>query len=153
MFRTVSIIPGMENFAPERTDTSSGSSGSPSFFPRVSSRVARWAATWSSNPAGTVPASRYARHASVEIVKPGGTGSPSLTISARFAPFPPNRSFWSLSPSEKSKTYFVVCAGSVVVIGVAPRSARRGAQGSGVAGRDRRTGWCRSDQCDGRKPC
>ena len=27
MLRTVSIIPGIENFAPERTDTSSGSSG------------------------------------------------------------------------------------------------------------------------------
>jgi hypothetical protein len=40
---------------------------------------------------------------SVEIVN-GGTGSPSFTISARFAPFPPSRSFWSLSPSEKSKT-------------------------------------------------
>jgi hypothetical protein len=33
MFRTVSIIPGIENFAPDRTDTSSGSSGSPSVFP------------------------------------------------------------------------------------------------------------------------
>ena len=32
----------------------------------------------------------------------GGTGRPSLVISARFAPLPPSRSFWSLSPSEKS---------------------------------------------------
>ena len=29
MLRTVSIIPGIENFAPERTDTSSGSSAWP----------------------------------------------------------------------------------------------------------------------------
>ena len=57
-----------------------------------------------SSPSGTAPEVRYARHASVEIVNPGGTGSPSFTISARFAPFPPSRSFWSLSPSEKSKT-------------------------------------------------
>ncbi len=36
--RTVSIIPGMENFAPERTDTSSGSWASPRRRPRSSSR-------------------------------------------------------------------------------------------------------------------
>ena len=35
MLRTVSIIPGMENFAPERTETSSGSSAWPSFLPIV----------------------------------------------------------------------------------------------------------------------
>ena len=104
MFRTVSIIPGIENFAPDRTDTSSGSSGSPSFFPRAASSAARCSATSASNPAGTVPAARYARHASVEIVNPGGTGSPILTISARLAPLPPSRSFWSLPPSLKSKT-------------------------------------------------
>jgi hypothetical protein len=39
--RTVSIIPGIENFAPDRTDTNSGSSGSPSFFPRAASSAAR----------------------------------------------------------------------------------------------------------------
>ena len=37
MLRTVSIIPGMENFAPERTDTRSGSSPSPSRRPVLSS--------------------------------------------------------------------------------------------------------------------
>ena len=42
------------------------------------------------------------------IVKPGGTGSPRLLISARFAPLPPSRSRWSLLPSEKSYTYFVM---------------------------------------------
>ena len=102
--RTVSIIPGIENFAPERTETSNGSSGSPSFLPRASSSAARWSAISASNPSGARPAARYARHASVEIVNPGGTGSPSFTISARFAPLPPSRSFWSLSPLEKSKT-------------------------------------------------
>jgi hypothetical protein len=40
--RTVSIIPGIENFAPERTDTSSGSSASPSRRPALApSRAAR----------------------------------------------------------------------------------------------------------------
>ena len=55
-----------------------------------------------------LPGSRYARHASVVIVKPGGTGSPSLVISARFAPLPPSSSFWSLSPSAKAYTYWVI---------------------------------------------
>ena len=35
-------------------------------------------------------------------VKPGGTGSPRLVISARLAPLPPSRSFRSLLPSVKS---------------------------------------------------
>jgi len=38
-------------------------------------------------------------HASVVIVKPGGTGRPRLVISARFAPLPPRRSLRSLFPS------------------------------------------------------
>ena len=93
MFRTVSIIPGIENFAPERTDTSSGSCASPSFLPRACSSAAMCSAISTANPSGTVPTARYARHASVEIVNPGGTGNPSFTISARFAPLPPSRSF------------------------------------------------------------
>jgi hypothetical protein len=40
----------------------------------------------------------------VVIVKPGGTGSPSLVISARLAPLPPSRSTWLRSPSAKSNT-------------------------------------------------
>ncbi len=35
MFKTVSIMPGMENFAPDRTLTSSGSAGSPSLRPML----------------------------------------------------------------------------------------------------------------------
>ena len=58
MFRTVSIIPGIENFAPDRTDTSSGSPGSPSVLPRAASSAARCSATSASNPSGTVPDSR-----------------------------------------------------------------------------------------------
>src|SRR4051812_35597483 len=33
------------------------------------------------------------------MVKPGGTGTPRLVISARFAPFPPSSIFMSLVPS------------------------------------------------------
>ena len=36
---------------------------------------------------------------SVEIVKPGGTGSPALVISARPEPLPPSRSFMLRLPS------------------------------------------------------
>src|SRR3712207_4395871 len=36
------------------------------------------------------------------MVKPGGTGSLRVGISARLAPLPPSRSFWSLPPSLKS---------------------------------------------------
>src|SRR5437763_15513082 len=40
------------------------------------------------------------------MMNPGGTGSPRLVISARFAPLPPSRSFMSLLPSAKSYTNF-----------------------------------------------
>src|SRR5215510_11418213 len=47
---------------------------------------------------------------SVEIVKPGGTGSPALVISARPDPLPPSRSFMcrlpSALPEPKKYTYF-----------------------------------------------
>ncbi len=63
MLRTVSIIPGIENFAPERTDTSSGSSGlrrgaCPSALQRGQVR-----ADLLGRAIGTVPR-RYARQAS-----------------------------------------------------------------------------------------
>ena len=105
--RTVSIIPGIENGAPERTDTSSGSTSSPRRLPILASSAASAAATSSSRPSGSFswPA-MYALHASVVIVKPGGTGRPSFVISARFAPLPPSRNFCSLEPSSKAYTYF-----------------------------------------------
>ncbi len=40
-FRTVSIMPGIDMGAPERTDTSSGSSASPIFLPMRCSRSSR----------------------------------------------------------------------------------------------------------------
>ena len=47
---------------------------------------------------------------SVEILKPGGTGSPAFVISARPAPLPPSRSFMlrlpSAFPLPKKYAYF-----------------------------------------------
>lgn len=58
MLRTVSIMPGMENLAPERTETRSGSSDWPSFLPIFVSRAARCALTSSRSSAGAEPLSR-----------------------------------------------------------------------------------------------
>src|SRR5450830_273858 len=110
MFRTVSIMPGIENFAPERTETSSGSLKSPRVRPSVSSSRRQAMVTSTRCSAASSPVVMYARQASVVMVNPGGTGSPSLVISARFAPLPPRRSLRSLLPSLKSYTYFAtVC--------------------------------------------
>jgi hypothetical protein len=102
MLRTVSIIPGIENFAPDRTLTSSGSSGWPSRLPMAFSSAVRCSLTSARSSAGSSPEARYTLQASVVIVKPGGTGSPRFVISARFAPLPPSRSLRSLLPSVKS---------------------------------------------------
>ena len=50
------------------------------------------------------PSARNARHASVVIVKPSGTGTPSCVISARPIPFPPRSSRPPPESSPKSKT-------------------------------------------------
>ena len=83
-------MPGMENGAPERTETSSGSSESPSFLPMRSSRSLRYSSISSRTPSGhTLPALEYATQVWQVIVNPGGTGRPMLAISARLAPLPP----------------------------------------------------------------
>ncbi len=51
-FNTVSIMPGIEARAPERTDTSSGFAGSPKLLPVRLSTLARAASTWPSSSAG-----------------------------------------------------------------------------------------------------
>jgi len=53
--RTVSIIPGIENLAPERTLTSSGSVGSPIFLPMAFSSLARCLAISASSALGHPP--------------------------------------------------------------------------------------------------
>ena len=58
MLRTVSIIPGIENFAPDRTDTSSGSSGSPSMRPTLSSSARSARVTCTRSSGGDAPSAR-----------------------------------------------------------------------------------------------
>ena len=94
-------MPGIDARAPERTDTSSGRSGSPSLRAGRSSSRARPASTWGQSPAGSdaLPDAWYAAQASVVIVKPGGTGMPRFVISASSQPLPPRRSRIALEPS------------------------------------------------------
>ena len=99
----VSIIPGIESRAPLRTETSSGSAGSPRRLPASASRAARYWSICRSSPAGNCrPSARYAMHAAVVMVNPGGTGSPRRVMSATFAPLPPSRSRMSREPSLKA---------------------------------------------------
>src|SRR5438093_4665109 len=97
--RIVSIIPGIDTGAPERTETSSGFIGSPNFFPATRSRRRKALSTSGRKPAGTAPSRRYSVHAPHAIVNPGGTGTPRLVISARLAPLPPSTAFMSRVPS------------------------------------------------------
>ena len=48
-------MPGIENFAPERTETSSGSSVWPSFLPICASSAARCSLTSADSSAGSRP--------------------------------------------------------------------------------------------------
>jgi hypothetical protein len=80
---TVSIIPGMENRAPDRTETSNGFSVPPKTRPVCRSRSRMASVTSAASPSGTDPVFMNSRQTSVVIVKPGGTGSPSRVISAR----------------------------------------------------------------------
>ncbi len=99
----MSIIPGIENFAPLRTETSRGFWSSPRRLPTAFSRASRWAVTSRVSPTGNLwSPRRYSMQVSVVMVKPFGTGRPSRVISATFAPLPPSRSRISRPPSEKS---------------------------------------------------
>ena len=95
----VSIIPGMENLAPLRTETSRGSAASPSRLPMSCSSRSSAFSISDSISGGSAARSWNRLQAAVETVKPGGTGSPALVISARPAPLPPRVSFMSLLPS------------------------------------------------------
>ena len=80
MFRTVSIMPGMENLAPDRTLTSSGSAGVAELAAhRLLQRVAGARLTSSSRARrGGALAPGSTRHASVVMMNPGGTGRPEI---------------------------------------------------------------------------
>ena len=98
-------MPGIETTAPDRTETSRGFSGSAKRLPAEDSRSRIEATTWSIRPSGSSPPfARYALHASVVIVNPGGTGSPNEVISASPAPLPPSSSFRLESPEPKDAT-------------------------------------------------
>ena len=68
-FRTVSIMPGIENAAPERTDTSSGSTGSPSRLPVLPSRTARALRDLVHQPVG-----HHVARGHVRVARFGGDG-------------------------------------------------------------------------------
>src|SRR5688572_2894277 len=101
----------MENRAPERTLTSSGFCPRPSFCSCSFSRRFSASSIWRSTSAELPPLRMNSRQASVWMVKPGGTGSPALVISASPAPFPPSTSFMlplpSARPLPKKYTYWV----------------------------------------------
>ena len=101
----MSIIPGIETAAPERTETSSGSSSEPKRLPVRSSSRRTCSSTSSSRPVGQLAARAMdARHASVVIVNPAGTGTPICVISASPMPLPPSSSRPPAVGSSKSKT-------------------------------------------------
>src|SRR3990172_7350117 len=112
-FRTVSIMPGIDTRAPDRTDTRSGLAGSPKRRLVADSSRRRLVTTSSHMPSGCrFSRLKYSTHASVVIVKPGGTGMPRLVISARSHPFPPRRSRIPADPSAfpppKKYTYLTI---------------------------------------------
>ena len=102
-FRMVSIIPGIETTAPDRTETSKGRSAAPSRRPVRSSSRASPSAICSANPSGQEPPAAIAStQATVVTVKASGTGTPIRRISATPAPLPPNNDFIDASPSARS---------------------------------------------------
>ena len=88
-FRIVSIIPGIDTGAPDRTLTSNGLPGLPKLRPANPSSRDTWTRSSSSSPAGQ-PLARYSRQTSVVSVNAGGTGrSRSSAITVRLAALPP----------------------------------------------------------------
>jgi len=107
--RTVSIIPGIDTAAPDRTETNKrdwcepkrggGPTGSASASADSMAEMPSMISAQTSS--GTAPpASRKSLHTVVATVKPGGTFTPMLAISQSPAPFPPSRSFMPMEPSE-----------------------------------------------------
>ena len=85
----MSIIPGIENLAPERTETRSGAGPPPKVRPLSFSRRATASSTSCQSPSGGLPSFMTCRQASVVIVKPGRhpqTEPGHLRQSGAFAP-------------------------------------------------------------------
>ena len=99
----MSIMPGIETRAPERTETSMGREASPNLRPITRSTLAKAESASRFTSSGICPPPRlYSAQTAVEMVKPDGTGTSRRVISARFAPLPPSRLLISRSPSARS---------------------------------------------------
>ena len=91
--RIVSIIPGIETAAPQRTETSSGAAASPSLPAAALLERRERAVDLLLQALGPGAAGVHrVTQAAVVIVKPSGTGRPSRVISASPAPLPPSSS-------------------------------------------------------------
>ena len=91
--RIVSIIPGIETGAPERTETSSGRAGSPNPRSASPSSVESAASISARRSSGiSPPSSCWSAQAGVAMVNPGGTGRSSVYMLASPDPLPPSRS-------------------------------------------------------------
>src|SRR5271166_3819225 len=86
---TVSIMPGIDTGAPERTDTSSGFGPAPKRRPVRSSSQTTAAAISSSRPGGVAWPARNAAQARVVMTTAGGTFSPSACMRATDQALPP----------------------------------------------------------------
>ena len=99
----VSIIPGIENFAPLRTETKrrlelSTLNDLSVFLSNLETASKISSFKKESKKSGF---SRNLIQLSVVMVKPGGTGNPKLLISAKLAPFPPRSALSFALPSSK----------------------------------------------------
>ena len=93
-------MPGIENFAPERTETSSGFSRRAQLRAGGGLELLQIRQHLLLDRRRQLGCSRNRScRPSVAIVNPGGTGRPALVISASPAPLPPSRSFIVRLPS------------------------------------------------------
>ena len=97
-FRTVSIIPGIETGAPDRTESKRGFSP-PKEAPTTPSVFLIYFLIFFFKAKESFLFFKKSLQRRVARVNPGGTGRPSLHISAMFAPFPPRISGIDWSPS------------------------------------------------------
>ena len=100
----VSIIPGIECTAPERTDTSSGPLGGAEDPAGALLEPAQALLDRLLQPLRPLAAGSASprRTPSVVTVNPSGTGTPIRVISATLAPLPPSRDFIEALPSDRS---------------------------------------------------
>lgn len=98
MFKTVSIIPGIDTGAPDLTDNKRGFSP-PKELPTTSSIFLIFFLILFLRDVDSFLCFKKSLHSLVANVNPGGTGRPNLHISAILAPLPPKISDIDWSPS------------------------------------------------------